>query len=169
MNVINLEYMKSLNLEERVERAVALFKEGYNCSQSVVAAYADIYGYTQEQALMMSASFGAGIGRMRETCGAACGMFMLAGLQTGCTDPKDASGKGANYAVVQDLAAKFKEINGSLICAELLGLREKKDVGIGSPTTPQERNAEYYKKRPCVEMVRTAATLFGEYLIKENN
>ena len=153
-----------INVEERVEKAVELFKEGYNCSQSVVAAYADIYGFSREQALMMSASFGAGIGRMRETCGAACGMFLLAGLQSGCTDPKDAAGKGANYAVVQNLAAKFQQINGSLVCAELLGLREKKDTGVGAPTQPQERNAEYYKKRPCVEMVKTAAILFGEYL-----
>ena len=150
-SAINIWDMEKINVEERVERAVAFFKEGYNCSQSVVAAYADIYGYTTEQALMMSASFGAGIGRMRETCGAACGMFLLAGLQTGCTDPKD-------------LAAKFAHINGSIVCAELLGLREKSQSGIGSPTAPQERNAEYYKKRPCVEMVRSAATLFGEYL-----
>lgn len=157
-----------MNIEERVEKAVELFKEGYNCSQSVVAAYADVYGFTQEQALKMSASFGAGIGRMRETCGAACGMFLLAGLETGCTDPKSAEGKGANYAVVQDLAAKFRDINGSIICAELLDLREKKDTGIGSPTQPQERNAEYFKKRPCVEMVRTAAQLFGEYLNTKN-
>ena len=106
-----------MNIEERVEKAVELFKEGYNCSQSVVAAYADVYGFTQEQALKMSASFGAGIGRMRETCGAACGMFLLAGLETGCTDPKSAEGKGANYAVVQDLAAKFRDINGSIVCA----------------------------------------------------
>ena len=157
-----------MNIEERVEKAVELFKEGYNCSQSVVAAYADVYGFTQEQALKMSASFGAGIGRMRETCGAACGMFLLAGLETGCTDPKSAEGKGANYAVVQDLAAKFRDINGSIICAELLGLREKKDTGIGSPTQPQERNEEYFKNRPCVEIVRTAAQLFGEYLNTKN-
>lgn len=155
---------RNMNIEERVDKAVELFKEGYNCSQSVVAAYADIYGFSMDQALKMSASFGGGIGRMRETCGAACGMFLLAGLQTGCTDPKDANGKGANYAVVQDLAAKFQEINGSIVCAELLGLREKRDIGVGSPTQPQERNAEYYKKRPCVEMVRSAARLFGEYL-----
>lgn len=67
--------------EERIEKAVSLFKEGYNCSQSVVAAYADLYGFTREQALRMAASFGGGIGRMRETCGAACGMFLLAGLE----------------------------------------------------------------------------------------
>ena len=155
--------------EERVAKAVELFEEGYNCSQSVVAAYADIYGFTREQALKMSASFGAGIGRMRETCGAACGMFLLVGLETGCTNPKDASGKGANYAVVQELAAKFARINGSIVCAELLGLREKGNTGIGAPTQPQERNAEYYRKRPCVEMVRTAARLFGEYLNEKNN
>ena len=70
---------------ERIEKAVALFKEGFNCSQSVVAAFADKYGFTHEQALKMSASFGGGIGRMRETCGAACGLFMLAGLETGAT------------------------------------------------------------------------------------
>ena len=70
-------------MEKRIEKAVELFKEGYNCSQSVVAAFADIYGFTNEQALKMSASFGGGIGRMRQTCGAACGLFMLAGLETG--------------------------------------------------------------------------------------
>ncbi|MBQ5888054.1 MAG: C_GCAxxG_C_C family protein, partial [Bacteroidaceae bacterium] len=70
-------------MEERIEKAVALFKEGYNCSQSVVAAFADMYGFTQEQALKMAASFGGGIGRMRQTCGAACGLFLVAGLETG--------------------------------------------------------------------------------------
>lgn len=163
--------MKNINVEERVEKAASLFKEGYNCSQSVVAAYADLYGFTFEQSLKMSASFGAGIGRMRETCGAACGMFLLAGLETGCTDPKSAAGKGYNYEVVQKLAAEFKKINGTLICAELLGLRQRPQeegqqplTGVGSPTTPQERTPEYYKKRPCGEMVTTAARIFGEYL-----
>ena len=89
--------------EERIEKAVEFFKSGYNCSQSVVLAFADMYGFTQEQAARMAASFGGGIGRMRQTCGAACGMFLLAGLETGATDPKDREGKGANYAVVQEL------------------------------------------------------------------
>ena len=95
--------------EERIEKAVEFFKSGYNCSQSVVLAFADMYGFTQEQAARMAASFGGGIGRMRQTCGAACGMFLLAGLETGATDPKDREGKGANYAVVQELAAEFKK------------------------------------------------------------
>ena len=145
---------------KRIEKAVSLFKEGYNCSQSVVAAYADLYGFTEEQALKMSASFGGGIGRMRQTCGAACGLFMLAGLETGCTDGKDREGKEANYKVVQGLAEEFKKRNGSLICAELLGL--KKDAP--TPATPEARTAEYYKKRPCVKMVEEAARIFAEYL-----
>ena len=111
-------------MEERIERAVSLFKEGYNCAQSVVAAFADMYGLTEEQALKMSASFGGGIGRMRLTCGAACGMFILAGLETGATRGDDREGKSANYQLVQQLAEEFKRRNGSLTCAELLGLKQ---------------------------------------------
>ena len=103
-------------MEDRIQKAVELFKSGYNCSQSVVAAFADMYGFTQEQAVRMSASFGGGIGRMRETCGAACGLFLIAGLETGATEATDREGKAANYAVVQELAAEFKKRNGSLIC-----------------------------------------------------
>ena len=85
-------------MEDRIQRATQLFKSGYNCSQSVVAAFADIYGFTEEQALRMAASFGGGIGRMRETCGAACGMFLLAGLEKGAVDGADKEGKAANIA-----------------------------------------------------------------------
>ena len=148
--------------EDRVNKAVELFKSGYNCSQSVVAAFADLYGFTEEQALRMAASFGGGIGRMRQTCGAACGMFMLAGLDTGAIEGSDRAGKSHNYAVVQQLAEKFKEINGSMICAELLGL--KKTENVGKDSQAEDRTAQYYKKRPCAAMVETAATLFAEYL-----
>ena len=147
-------------MEERLEKAISLFKEGYNCSQSVVAAYADLYGFTQEQALKMSASFGGGIGRMRQTCGAACGLFLLAGLESGCTEGKDREGKEANYKMVQEFAEEFKKRNGSIICAELLGLAKNAPT----PATPEARTAEYYKKRPCVKMVEEAARIFGEYL-----
>lgn len=149
---------------ERVERAVTLFKSGFNCSQSVVAAFADLYGFTEEQALRMSASFGGGIGRMRQTCGAACGMFLLAGLDCGSTDGADREGKSHNYAIVQQLANDFKQINGSLICAELLGLKKPE----GSPEAEQRTEA-YYKKRPCVEMVRTGARLFADYLLHKES
>lgn len=149
--------------EERIEMAVSLFKEGFNCSQSVVAAFADKYGFTREQALKMSASFGGGIGRMRETCGAACGLFLLAGLETGATEGADREGKAANYALVQELAEEFKQRNGALRCADLLGLSKKEPV----VSTPEARTDQYYAKRPCVKMVEEAARIWCEYLQKQ--
>lgn len=144
-------------IEARVERAKALFKQGFNCSQSVCAACADLYGMDEQMALRVAASFGGGIGRMRQTCGAACGMFVLAGLENGSATPSDAEGKKQNYTLVQDLAAKFKEENGSLICAELLGIAPKPQQ-----PTPAPRTEEYYKKRPCVEMVGNAVRIYLE-------
>lgn len=146
-------------LEKRVEKAVELFKEGYNCSQSVVAAFADMYGFTKEQALKMSASFGGGIGRMRETCGAACGLFMLAGFEVCATEGADRAGKAANYALVQQFAEEFKKRNGALRCADLLGLSKKEPV----VSTPEARTDAYYKKRPCARMIENAARIWVEY------
>lgn len=151
-------------MEERIELAVSLFKEGYNCSQSVVAAFADMYGFTREQALKMSASFGGGIGRMRQTCGAACGLFLLAGLETGCTEGKNREGKEDNYKFVQQLAGEFEKRNGSLTCSRLLGLEKNAPT----PTTPEARTEEYYKKRPCVKIVEEAARIWVEYLKSKN-
>lgn len=145
---------------ERIAKAVAYFKQGYNCSQSVVAAFADLYGFSEEQALKMAASFGGGIGRMRLTCGAACGMFMLAGLEAGAVDGSDRTGKSKNYAVVQELAEQFKKMNGSLTCAELLKLR----AGTPVVSEAEPRTSEYYAKRPCSMMVESAARLFADFL-----
>lgn len=150
-------------MEERVSKAIELFNSGYNCSQSVTAAFADLYGFTEEQALRMSASFGGGIGRMRGTCGAACGMFILAGLKTGTIDPKDGDAKAANYQLVQDLAKEFKARNGSLVCAELLGL----EGTILLTATPEKRTSTYYANRPCVKLVEEAARIWAEYLNDE--
>lgn len=152
-----------MNKEERIDQAVHLFMEGFNCSQSVVAAFADQYGFTREQALRMSASFGGGIGRMRETCGAACGLFMLAGLETGATEGADQKGKARNYAVVQELAEVFKQRHGALRCTDLLKLSKKEPI----VPTPEVRNAQYYAKRPCVKMVEDVARIWCEYLEKQ--
>ena len=113
----------------------------------------------------MAASFGGGIGRMRQTCGAACGMFLVAGLDCGAVDGSDREGKSHNYAVVQELARKFEQESGSLICAELLGLKPKTPI----VSQAEERTGAYYAKRPCVKMVETAARIFAEYLINKDN
>ncbi len=152
--------MTEQEIQQRVDKATALFKQGFNCSQAVFAACADIYGIADEAlALRLAASFGGGIGRMRETCGAACGMFMLAGLENGSATPGDAEGKKQNYALVQKLAAKFKDENGSLICSELLGIAPKPQE-----PTPETRTDAYYQKRPCVEMVASAVRIYLENL-----
>ena len=149
-------------MENRIQKAIELFKSGYNCSQSVVAAFADLYGFTEEQALRMSASFGGGIGRMRETCGAACGLFILAGLENGSVDGKDKEAKAQNYALVQKLATIFKERNGALICRELLELRKNTPIS----SNPEERTDQYYAKRPCLKIVEEAAKIWSEHLQK---
>ena len=152
--------MTEQEIQQRIDKATALFKQGFNCSQAVFAACADIYGIADEAlALRLAASFGGGIGRMRETCGAACGMFMLAGLENGSATPGDAEGKKQNYALVQKLASKFKDENGSLICSELLGIAPKPQE-----PTPETRTDAYYQKRPCVEMVASAVRIYLENL-----
>lgn len=150
--------MTEQEIQQRVERAKELFHQGFNCSQAVFAACADIYGIEDEAlALRLAASFGGGIGRMRQTCGAACGMFMLAGLENGSAIEGDAEGKKQNYALVQSLAEKFKQENGSIICAELLGIAPKPQ-----DPAPEARTEAYYRKRPCVEMVASAVRIFFE-------
>lgn len=148
-------------LEERVQRAVDYFMQGYGCCQSVVAAFADLYGFTEKQALLIGAGFGGGVGRMRMMCGAVSGIVTLVGMDCGQTEGGDKEGKAHCYKVVQELLAKSKEVNGSIICAELLGIKGPVPLGY---YVPDERNAEYYKKRPCGAKVESAARIFAEYL-----
>ena len=149
-----------INKQKRMKRAEELFMQGFNCSQSVAAAFADVYGYTEEQMLRVSAGFGAGIGRLRLSCGAFNAMALLVGLENGSVTPGDREGKSANYKTVQQLAARFQEEHGSLICAELLKL--KRDAPLSYEAS--ERTAEYYQERPCVKQIISAARIYAEYL-----
>ena len=148
-------------LEERVARAVGNFMQGYGCCQSVVAAFADLYGLDETMAKRIAAGFGGGVGRMRMMCGAVSGIVILVGLDCGQTEGADRQGKSACYKVVQQLLAESKEENGSLICAELLGL--KGPVPMGNYVA-SERTKEYYKERPCAAKVESAARIFARYL-----
>lgn len=148
--------------DNRVQKAVELFMQGYNCSQSVFLAFADLYGMDEDMAKRVSAGFGGGVGRMRMMCGAVSGTVMLAGLDAGQTEGNDRKGKADCYAVVQGFVNKFKDENGSVICAELLGMKGCKVVK--NSNIPDERNAEYYRVRPCSQKVENAARLFAEYL-----
>ena len=141
------------------ECAVKLFKEGYNCSQAVLGAFCDELGLDLATALKLSSSFGGGMGRLREVCGAVSSIFMVAGLKYGYDDPKDMALKQKHYELIQLLSQKFKEENGSIICRELLGL----DIQHDRPE-PEARTKEYYKKRPCVELVKCAAEIMDEVM-----
>lgn len=143
---------------DKKEQAVALFKNGYSCSQAVLCVFAGELGLDQKTALKTASSFGGGMGRLREVCGAFSGLLLAAGLKYGPENPQDPAAKAAHYALVQELAAKFKAQNGSIICRELLGLD-----GPQSPA-PEARTAQYYKKRPCGQMIACAAQLMEELL-----
>lgn len=164
-------------------QAVAYFKQGYNCSQSVAMTFADLYGISVPMMARISASFGGGIGRMRETCGSACAMFMLAGLEVTNVEDRpeslapesnpypNAELKKKDYEVVQRLAADFKEQTGSTLCRELLGLNKQRADGtlpeIQITATPEARTDEYYRKRPCIRMVETAVRIYIHYLMEK--
>ena len=148
-------------MSEKSEKAKELFKSGYNCSQSVLGVFCEEFGLDFETAMKIASSFGGGMGRMREVCGTVSGMFMAAGLAYSENDSAGGN-KAEIYKIVQELAGKFREKNGSIICRELL-------QGVESSTspTPSERTETYYKKRPCVDLVGDAAEIFEKYL-KEN-
>jgi len=144
--------------EEYSAKAKALFEEGYNCAQAVLLAFDDMTELDTMTAAALSSSFGGGMGRLREVCGAVSGMFMVAGVVRGYSDPKAKTEKAEHYAFLQNLAAEYKKENGSIICRELLGL-----PGAESPV-PEERTAEYYRRRPCGEYVARAALLLAKTL-----
>ena len=154
--------MTDKELDERVNRAVDNFMQGYGCCQIVVAAFADLYGLDDTLAKKIAAGFGGGVGRLRMMCGAVSGIVMLVGLDCGQTEGSDLEGKSACYKVVQDLLAKSKAENGSIICAEILGLEGHEKAA--SSYVASARTAEYYKTRPCAAKVESAARIFANYL-----
>ena len=158
--------MTNEELDERVNRAVDYFMQGYGCCQSVVAAFADLYGLNDTLAKKIAAGFGGGVGRMRMMCGAVSGIVMLVGLDCGQTEGSDSEGKSACYKVVQDLLAKSKAENGSVICAEILGIQGHEKAPNSYVASP--RTAEYYKMRPCAAKVESAARIFANYLKSKN-
>ena len=140
------------------EKAAELFVNGCNCAQAVAVAFCDVTGMDPRAAAKLSSSFGGGMGRMREVCGAVSGMLMVAGLLYGYDDPgeKDVN-KKAHYALVQQLAGAFREEVGSIVCREIL-------KNPPSDPNPTPRTAQYYKTRPCARMVMTAARILDGYI-----
>lgn len=143
----------------RKEKAMQAFRDGYNCAQSVVLAFEDMLTIDVDTALKMASPFGGGMGRLREVCGSVSGMFMVLGFIKGYNEPENYDGKKELYERVQELARRYEVENGSIVCRELLGLDVKKEEA-----TPEKRTEEYYKKRPCVELVGSATEILEQYL-----
>ena len=172
------------DIEERVQAARDNFRvHGYNCCQAVLLAYADVIGLDPQTAAVLTSGFGGGMGRLREVCGSVSAMFMIAGFISPAADPSVKTDRTANYALVQEVAGEFREKNGSIVCKELLGLVPKSTVnraGIGipsaagpdgKPTTlkqespePSDRTPEYYRKRPCEDLIACSARIIGKRL-----
>lgn len=146
----------------RREAAMENFMQGYNCSQAVVLAFADMLPVDKETLMKISCSFGGGMGRLREVCGSVSGMFIVAGLLFGYGTPETGEVKAEHYARIQALAAEFEKKHGSIVCRELLGLSAKHDAPTPTPRTP-----DFYKKRPCKEIIGDAAESL-ERFIEEN-
>lgn len=168
--VIEKEWENSV----RARRAMELFRQGYNCAQSVFLAFEDYYEIDRSTALKLSSSFGGGMGRLREVCGAVSGMFLTVGMLMGYDAPDDYKAKKEHYERIQYLAGQFKAVNGSIVCRELLERQaqaQKTDknipIAVTTDPSPELRTPEYYKKRPCPELVGIAAAIVEEYLAEQ--
>jgi len=139
------------------------FQSGYNCAQAVFCAFEDLTGYSREESLKMISSFGGGLGRLREVCGAMSGAAAVAGVLWGSADVHDKAAKAAHYALIQRIAAEFRAANGSIICRELLN-----GIESGTNPTPSDRTPEYYKKRPCADIVCSAAAILDRIIAEKN-
>ena len=138
-------------------KAAELFLSGYNCAQSVAVAFSDVTGLDESFSAKMASSFGGGMGRLREVCGAVSGMYLVLGLLYGYDTPGDDASKKQLYTQVQKLAAAFREQTGSIVCREIL-------ENPPSDPNPTPRTAEFYKIRPCARMVLLAGQLMDEFI-----
>ncbi len=150
--------------KDHSEKAAELFLKGCNCSQAVFVSFAEDCGINEKQAMLLSSSFGGGMGRLREVCGAVSGMFMVAGLLKGYTTDDDKKKKDEHYALIQQLAGEFKAEHNTYICKELLGNSGKSTYPVSDP-----RTAEYYKTRPCIRFVITAAEILDKHFFNGGN
>lgn len=149
----------------RGEKARNYFEEGYNCSQSVVLAFEDVFGLDRQTLLRLASPFGGGLGRLRQTCGCVSGMALVAGALEGYSDPKAKEAKASLYALIQELAAEYERENGSINCRKLLSrLMQVPEESVDAAPKPEERTPEYYRKRPCAGLAASAAEILERRL-----
>ena len=141
------------------KKAEELFFEGYNCAQAVFCAFEDRTGMDRSSGARLSCSFGGGMGRLREVCGAVSGALMVLGACEGYDDPKDPEAKKAHYRTVQEFARRFRAEHGSIVCRELL-----QGCAVKPGAEPEPRSPDFYKKRPCPRLISDAADIAAAML-----
>ena len=146
-------------METHAEKAKALFLEGYNCAQSVFCAFGDVHGMDPDTARRVSSSLGGGMGRLREVCGALSGAFLVIGMLYGGYPGGDLEAKTRHYTMIQELASRFRESYGTILCRDILGL----PPGPSDPR-PEPHSPDYLARRPCPGCIARAAALLDEYL-----
>jgi C_GCAxxG_C_C family probable redox protein len=142
----------------KADDAVECFNKGYSCSQAVLSAYSEEFGMDKEQALRVSGAFGAGMGRLCETCGAVTGAFMVLGLKYGKVKAEDEPAKEKSYAMVKEFVKEFKAMNGSIVCRELLG------CDMGTPEGMKYAKENRLASTKCPKYVRDAAGIVERLL-----
>ena len=150
-------------MKSNEQTAREYFTSGYNCAQSVFLTYAQKYGFDKDTALKLASSFGGGMGRMREVCGAVSAMFMIAGLENGYTENNNDEIKAEHYTRIQNLANEFKKKNGTIICKELLG------VDADDNPIPSKRTPKYYEERPCEDLIADACNIIDKFILKKGD
>ena len=144
---------------DRIKQAENNFRNGCNCCQAVFLAYADKFNISEKQALMLTSTFGAGIGKIRETCGVITAMAMITGLADGYSDLHDNEAKQNTYGEMQSMIADFTKVHNTVVCRELLGLQKGEDLA-----EPAIRDEEYYQSRPCLSLVKTSCEIIEKYI-----
>ncbi len=147
------------------EKARELFLEGFNCSQSVFCSFCDRFGIDEQTAKKLSAGLGGGVGRQREVCGAVSASAMVLGSVCAATEGDDDSSKKRNYELVREFSERFIQLHGSIVCRELL---KNSAVRTDSSAKPDDRTAEYYRKRPCLKVVEDAVEIICQIIEEEN-
>lgn len=146
-----------INTMNRIEVATSLFKKGHDCSQSVLAAFDDITGIDRETSLKLGSPFAGGMGKMGDTCGAVTGALMVIGLKHGVTDPADKKAKEKTHELVNNFVEKFRTLNSSTVCREIIG-HDIKTIGSLSSGVRKEVHSK------CLKSVQDAVRILEEIL-----
>ena len=152
-------------MTDHAQLAKELFLKGYNCAQAIVCAFSDFTGYDIDTSARMASSFGGGLGRLRETCGAVSAAALVLGIVKGYDDPADPDAKKQHYALVREFAERFKAKDKSINCRELLTLAGLMPESGGEP---EQRMEEFYRNRPCPQLVYDAALILEAFLDRGN-